>query len=49
MANPNKSVWFRGNNKEYVQEQADKENKTFNQKVNEIIEADKEKNEKKEV
>lgn len=49
MTNPNKSVWFRGDNKKYVQEQADKENKTFNQKVNEIIEADKEKNEKKEV
>lgn len=32
MSNPNKSVWFSNGNKEYVQEQADKENKTFNKK-----------------
>ena len=49
MSNPNKSVWFSNGNKEYVQEQADKENKSFNKKVNEIIDADRAKKEKKEV
>ena len=49
MSNPNKSVWFSNGNKEYVQEQADKENKTFNKKINEIIDADRTKKEKKEV
>lgn len=48
MSNQNKSVWFSNGNKEYVQEQADKENKTFNKKINEIIDADRRK-EKKEV
>ena len=33
MTNPNKSVWFSNGNKEYVQEQADKEKKTFNKKI----------------
>ena len=49
MSHPNKSVWFSNGNKEYVQEQADKENKTFNKKINEIIDADRSKKEKKEV
>lgn len=47
MSNPNKSVWFSGGNKEYVQEQADKEKKSFNKKINEIIDADRRKKEKK--
>ena len=49
MTNPNKSVWFRNGNKDYVQKQADKEGKSFNKKINEIIEADRIKKEKKEV
>lgn len=49
MTNQNKSVWFREGNKEYIQEQADKENKSFNKKVNEIIEADRIKKKKEEV
>lgn len=49
MTNQNKSVWFRNDNKDYVQTQADKESKTFNKKINEIIEADRSKKEKKEV
>lgn len=49
MTNPNKSVWFSNGNKEYVQKQADKENKSFNKKINEIIDADRSKKEKKEV
>ena len=49
MTNSNKSVWFSNGNKEYVQEQADKENKSFNKKINEIIDADRSKKEKKEV
>ena len=49
MTNPNKSVWFSNRNKEYVQEQADKEKKTFNKKINEIIDDDRNRKEKKEV
>ena len=49
MTNQNKSVWFINGNKEYVQNQADKENKSFNKKINEIIDADRSKKEKKEV
>ena len=49
MPNQNKSVWFINGNKEYVQDQADKENKSFNKKINEIIDADRSKKEKKEV
>ena len=49
MTNPNKSVWFSNGNKEYVQEQAELENKSFNKKINEIIDADRSKKEKKEV
>lgn len=48
MTNPNKSVWFSNGNKEYVQQQADKENISFNKKINQIIDADRKK-EKKEV
>ena len=49
MTNPNKSVWFSNGNKEYVQEQADKDKVSFNKKINEIIDADRSKKEKKEV
>lgn len=38
MTGLNKSVWFYSKNKDYVQDLADKEKKTFNKKVNEIIE-----------
>lgn len=48
MTNPNKSVWFSNGNKEYVQQQADKEKISFNKKINQIIDADRKK-EKKEV
>lgn len=41
--NQNKSVWFCGNNKDYVQNLADKEKKTFNKKINEIIDDHKKK------
>ena len=37
MTNPNKSVWFSNGNKEYVQEQADKENKSFNKKTMQYV------------
>jgi len=46
MTNPNKSVWFSNGNRDYIQKQADKESKTFNRKINEIIEDYKEKKEK---
>lgn len=46
MTNPNKSVWFSNGNRDYIQEQADKESKTFNKKINEIIDDYKEKKEK---
>lgn len=47
MTNQNKSVWFYKDNKQYVQEQADKEKKSFNKKINEIINTDRTKQEKK--
>lgn len=47
MTNPNKSVWFSGDNKQYVEKQAEKENITFNKKINNLIEADRKKQEEK--
>ena len=49
MTNPNKSDWYSNGNKEYVQEQADKEKKTLNKKINEIIDDDRNRKEEKEV
>lgn len=49
MSNPNKSVWFYGDNKEYVQEQAEKEKITFNKKINNIIDEDRTRKEKGDV
>lgn len=49
MSNPNKSVWFYGDNKKYVQEQAEKENITFNKKINNIIDEDRTRKEKGDV
>ena len=49
MTNQNKSVWFYGNNKEFIQSQAFKEKVTFNKKLNQIIDEYRSKKEKKEV
>lgn len=49
MTNQNKSVWFCGKNKEFVQNQALKEKVTFNKKLNQIIDEYRSKEEKKEV
>lgn len=49
MTNQNKSVWFYGKNKEFIQSQAFKEKVTFNKKLNQIIDEYRSKKEKKEV
>ena len=49
MTNQNKSVWFYGNNKEFIQSQAFKEKVTFNKKLNQIIDEYRSKKQKKEV